>query len=86
MGYRIKPLSWSGPHDGNFKGQFIWSCNNDDYWIVQNSDGDYIACYNLTPEWIPASPVLGSYKTLDEAQQRVWNYHVKYVNTLVETV
>src|SRR3569833_1306935 len=55
---------------GNFAGQFVWSSGNPwEFWIVKNPDDQgYVWCENFNIEgWCPASPVRGSFSTLDAA-------------------
>lgn len=66
---RVKDLEWVHG-TGNIPGQEVW--NSGDpwvFWIVKNPDSEYIWCENLGfADMVPASPVRGSFATLDEAK------------------
>lgn len=65
----VKPLEWQET-EGNYEGQTVWSPGNDIWpcWIVKNPGSRYVWCEEIGIEMVPASPIQGSYDTLDEAK------------------
>jgi len=67
---KVKRLEWEYGV-GNCKGQQVWHTGNPWlFWIVKNTNSDeYVWCETLNLEgFVPASPVNGSFATLDEAK------------------
>lgn len=68
-----KPLEWE-ENKGNYDGQVVWwpVANIWPCWIVKNPDSDnYTWCEEIGIDLIPASPVKGTYSTLEAAQAAV---------------
>ena len=65
----VRPLEWR-EGDGQLAGQKVWSSGDPwVFWIVKNPGAKFIWCENFNIEgWCPASPVRGSFETLDEAK------------------
>lgn len=68
-GVVVKPLEWEHS-TGHLPHQEVWSSGDPwMFWIVKNGDEPYVWCENLGfADMVPASPVRGSYATLDEAK------------------
>jgi hypothetical protein len=69
VGVKIKPLEWEHS-TGHLPHQEVWSSGDPwIFWIVKNGDAPYVWCENLGfADMVPASPVRGSFDTLDEAK------------------
>ena len=65
----VKQLEWDHAK-GNMPGQEVWSSGDPwMFWIVKNPDSDFVWCESLGFEdMVPASPVRGSFKTLEAAK------------------
>lgn len=84
----VKPLEWQ-ESDGNISGQKVWSSGDPwVFWIVKDShDADYVWCENFNIEgWCPASPVRGTFKSLDAAKAAAQaDYEQRIRSALVTT-
>jgi len=66
----VKALRWEYG-EGNYEGQQVWHAGDPWlFWIVKNADRDeFVWCETLNIDgFVPASPVRGSFATLDLAQ------------------
>lgn len=65
----VRPMEWD-ESEGQLTGQRVWSSGDPwVFWIVKNPGEQYIWCENFNIEgWCPASPVRGSFDTLQDAK------------------
>lgn len=68
-GRMVRHLEWQ-EGEGQLDGQKVWSSGDPwVFWIVKNPGSKFIWCENFNIEgWCPASPVRGSFDSLDEAK------------------
>lgn len=76
----VKPLEWE-ELDGNFEGQKVWRPKNGIWpcWIVKNPDSDYLWCEEIGIEFYPASPIMGTFKDIEDAIAAVDTDYVKRI-------
>jgi len=76
----VKPLEWKAGK-GQIDGQFVWSSGDPwVFWIVKNPGEKYIWCENFNIEgFCPASPVRGSFDTLEDAKGAAQDDYTKRI-------
>lgn len=76
---KVKPLEWdyleSNLADGS--GRPMWTA--DGYWAYYAESGKWLLCEDITPEWLPASPYLGTFDTAEEAKTAAQERHEEFI-------
>lgn len=71
---KVKPLEWNHVQPTPEFGQDKHTWATEGYWIVLMDDG-YVLCDDIKPDWLPVSPYMGCFDTVEDAKAAAQSDH-----------